>query len=157
MKKIPLFKGYLASTDGQIFSKFHNRFLKQSITNGWYAHVHIMKNGKPSNQKVHRLIAITFLGIPKTKMDVNHKNGIKYDNRVENLEWVTRSENAKHAVDVLKRKIVSGKFHPMSKPVFDSYTGIFYDCTREAAIARNIPRNTVKAYCRNGKFGFSYC
>ena len=59
--------------------------------------VHICKDGKRKTVFVHRLIAEAFIPNPEGKAEVNHINGIKDDNRVENLEWVTRSENMLHA------------------------------------------------------------
>ncbi len=54
---------------------------------------------------VHRLVALAFLGPPPTPAhEVNHKNGIRSDSRVENLEWVTHLENINHSYDVLGRK-----------------------------------------------------
>lgn len=52
----------------------------------------------------HRVIASVFVPNPDNKPEVNHKNGIKSDNRIENLEWMTRSENIQHSFDVLKKK-----------------------------------------------------
>lgn len=63
----------------------------------WYARVNLRKNGEGTPCNVHRLVAKAFLPNPDNKPEVNHINGIKSDNRVENLEWTTGSENMKHA------------------------------------------------------------
>ena len=61
---------------------------------GYYVH-----NFKGERKFIHRVVAETFLGKPKFRMTVNHKNGIKTDNRLENLEWATYKENNDHARD----------------------------------------------------------
>lgn len=59
--------------------------------------VHLCGNGKSKTFLLHRLVAHAFIPNPQNKPCVNHKNGNGFDNRVENLEWVTNSENIKHA------------------------------------------------------------
>lgn len=70
--------------------------LSLSVVNG-YMHVGLSKNAEQKICKVHRLVAAAFISNPRNLPQVNHKNGNKSDNRVENLEWVTAKENTKHA------------------------------------------------------------
>jgi len=70
---------------------------------------------------VHQLVAITFLGDFSATMEVNHKDGNPANNQVDNLEWVTRSQNQEHSYRVLSRvpamKGMTGELHHLSKPV----------------------------------------
>ena len=61
----------------------------------------LQKNGKRRTFRLHRLVADAFISNPEGKSQVNHKNGNKQDNRAENLEWATVSENMKHKFSVL--------------------------------------------------------
>lgn len=62
-----------------------------------YLRVELSKNGVNKKYSVHRLVAKSFIENSNESLEINHKNGIKTDNRVENLEWITRSENELHA------------------------------------------------------------
>ena len=69
---------------------------KQFIVGDGYLQVRLNKDGVAKGYGVHRLVAIAFRDNPEDKREVNHINCDKLDNRVENLEWVTPSENQRH-------------------------------------------------------------
>jgi len=73
------------------------KFVKFHITDKGYCRLGLYKDGVKKNHQVHRLVANSFIPNPENKEQVNHINGIKCDNRLENLEWVTNLENREHS------------------------------------------------------------
>lgn len=73
------------------------RIMKQNKDKNGYPYCELSKNGTRIKQKTHRLVATAFIPNPEQKPQVNHINHVKDDNRVENLEWCTGSENVKYS------------------------------------------------------------
>ena len=88
---------------------------KNRLTKDGYARVSLNDNGRRKEWRVCRLVATHFIDNPLGKPTVNHKNGIKTDDRVENLEWATREENMKHAYDNQLKKSDKGHSNIQSK------------------------------------------
>ena len=96
-------KGRVKSLDREIKTVngsyiWKGRLLSASKIKNRYPNVALCNYGKPRSYEIHRLVGLAFIENPLNKRIVNHINGIKNDNRVENLEWVTHQENMAHAI-----------------------------------------------------------
>jgi hypothetical protein len=96
-KKVEGHEKYRIYDDGRLYSYSVKRFIKPYIDGSGYEMVKLSKNDKSTHNAIHRLVAQAFIPNDENLPMVNHKNGIRDDNRVENLEWVTASGNMKHA------------------------------------------------------------
>lgn len=134
-KDVKEFEGlYQVSNFGRVKSLNYNhtgkgRVLNPYVDNTGYCQVSLYKNGKMYQKQIHRFVAETFIPNPNNLECVNHINGIKTDNRIENLEWCTRKENIIHALkNGLKKEYCTKK-----KPIHCLELNIEFESMSEAA------------------------
>lgn len=120
---------------------WRGRLLRTKIDKGGYKRLQLYVDGRPRWVLAHRLVAQTFIPNPNGKPQVNHKNGDKTDNRVENLEWATASENELHRYRVLGQHSIGRA--KASRPVACVETGKKYASSREAERETGISHNQI--------------
>jgi len=111
---------YEIGSDGTVWSLDYNHTSKRKqlrtyLDRDGYPYVFLNNYGKRTKTMVHRMVAENFLEKPINKNQVNHKNGVRNDNQLENLEWVTPQENAIHGWRCNGRKVSDKQRLTMSK------------------------------------------
>lgn len=152
---------YEVSCRGNIRNKKTLKVLSNKSNS--YVVVNLTKNGISKNYNAHRIVAEAFIDNPLSKKQVNHINGIKNDNRIENLEWCTPSENVNHSWRIgtskitEKNKIEAKKRGELNRgnmfatmPVLDKLSGIVYQSRKELAEKMNISTGVVYYRIKKG-------
>jgi len=92
------FPRYEVSSFGRFRNRWTGQYLVGTVAHNGYVHIGLIRNGKQEPKLAHRLVAETFLERPSNRhVDVNHKDKVRTNNRLSNIEWSTKSWNAKHA------------------------------------------------------------
>ena len=120
------------------------KLLKPILQKDGYLGVNLMKNGKRKRHRIHRLVAETFLSNKNNFPIINHKNGIKTDNKANNLEWCTSKYNTKHAINNGLIKIKKVIYQDLQKG-----TTLTFKNVKEASDYLGININTLYYYVKN--------
>ena len=152
-------KGFERIYDVSNFGNVRNakgNMLKPFPIHQGYLVVDLCRKGKKTHHRLNRLVAEAFIPNPENKTEVNHKNGNKTDNRAENLDWTSKSENMIHAYKTGLQK--KGK-HPIRK-VLCLEDGKVYQTAGEASRFYGITPHAVTSSCQRlstrGKHNFRY-
>jgi hypothetical protein len=137
VRSLAFMQRYLLRNGKPAFRKTAERILAVQSNNRGYRMVKLNRNGKSFGFLVHRLVAAAFLPNPDGLPEVNHKDGVKENCCVGNLEWCTRSRNKQHAV--------SCGLNTQAIAVIDPTTGALYPSISQAAKGAKVAHRTVRA------------
>lgn len=165
-RKIQKCSNYYVTENGEVYSRNYantgriHKIIPSRKRNGYMGVTLINDFGCKVYALVHRLVAEAFISNNNGKEQVNHKNGVKTDNRVENLEWTSCKENIRHSYDVLHRRPsphpTLGKFganNPLSKAILQIKNGVIvssFGGITEAERITGISHSHISMCC-NGK------
>lgn len=149
MEKI--FEFYEITPEGNVFSKRDKRELKGCIDKCGYKKVSPRINNEKYQLKVHRLVAIKYIPNPNNLPQVNHKDGNKLNNHVDNLEWCSAKQNINHAhqTGLSSNKHLKKKVKQIDAKTNDVIAT--YPSYREASKATGVSETNISAICRNYK------
>ena len=132
--QIPGITGYFIDQNGNVYSEFIGRCLKPSLRGG-YKFVQLqMDDGKIHNWLIHRLMALTFIPNPQNLPEIDHIDGDRFNNKIDNLRWVTKKQNQNNPISKEKRTFaIRQKQGIPVKAFFEGKEIGEYSCLMEAA------------------------
>lgn len=148
---------YEVSNTGKVRNIKTKYILNPYKTNKGYYYANLCINKKSKGIGIHRLVALNFIDNPENKPQVNHINGIKADNRAENLEWVTCSENIIHSYKngmqrmAWDRELINRNAMKHFKKIKNIEQNIIFNSITEASKSLNINISSISS-CLNGRY-----
>ena len=128
------------------------KILAPALNRGGYSQINLHKNGKIKREYVHLLVAMAFIPNPENKSQINHKDEVKNNNVVENLEWCEASYNINYGTRIARavQNRMYPKFgnHPNAKPVFCVELNKKFDCIRRAEEELGVNINCIVGACK---------
>lgn len=129
---------YYINKQGELFTDDGQKKMKDCVKNGYVKNTLILKDGREKAYFRHRLVMICFNPIKNyEEMQVNHKDGNKLNNYVDNLEWCTNQENRIHAVKIGLAALLKGESNPASKLLESQVIDIIQD------LLHNVPYSVI--------------
>lgn len=137
---------YIILNDGQIYSIILSKYMNQSINADGYTKISLVDDkGDHKTYGTHRLVMLAYIG--ESELQVNHKNSIRNDNRLENLEYVTPTENRNHSLKYGLSKKCAKQVHQidiMTLEIINTFSSL-----REAAKTVNVTHRSICSVCNN--------
>ena len=159
MVKIKGFENYYIDEDGNIYDKNKKLMTSKWIDNTGYYQIVLRKDGKRKYLRIHRLVALQFIPNPDGLPQVNHKDGNKLNNNIDNLEWTTNSENTKHGYDnelyhSKKRKIMVKAINKLNgeEKIFSSIR----ECSKELGLNRKTISAILYGYKKTNNYNYDF-
>ncbi len=152
-KDIPHYEGrYLISNQGRVFSLLTKKYLSVQQRDDGYLTIKLSNaKGKRKHEYIHRLVALAFIDNPNNYPEVNHKNEIKTDNRVENLEWCDREYNINYGsrIERVSKKLTNyEQFSKEVQQLKDGQVLATYPSIKEAERVTGIYNSNIVKVCQ---------
>ena len=155
MVKIKGFENYFIDENGNIYDRNKKIMKSKWVDNTGYYQIVLRKDNKRHHIRIHRLVALQFLPNPDNLPQVNHKDGNKLNNNVDNLEWVDNKTNTQHGYDngcyhTKKRRISIKATHKITGEI------IIFPSIRQCAKMLKLNRKTITSILYGDKTTNNY-